>query len=129
MKSRYNATREITPAQYIAEVMCERRAKSLDTELPDRFWELPEWRKFFVYQVMIANSFVKKYGKSRTLVAIVRKVDKRLWSLKHPAVERAISNTTEVFVKKTELDIINEHSVGRQTRKRTILDILDDLEA
>jgi len=113
--------------------MCERRAKSLNKELPDKFWILPEWQKFFVYQVSLVNKLIKEHGRLVTLSAIVKKLHKRIWSLRHPAVILAIeASKKEVWVEgqgdHPTIEIVDASGVGRVYKSRTIVDILDELE-
>jgi len=133
MKSRYNASRNITIAQYVAEVMCERRAKHMRQYLPDKFWKLPEWKPFFLYQLMIANALMKKYGRLITLAAIIKKVDTYIWSLKHSSVIPAIEETQKerMWQKKNNvpyLHIVNKAGIGKHYDSFTIVDLLDELD-
>ena len=53
---------QCTAAQYIGELMCQRRAASLKRDLPSQFWEFKEWRNFLVYQITLANKLLKVYN-------------------------------------------------------------------
>lgn len=66
----------ITPAQFIAEKLCELNAKD---DLPIKFWELPEWNKAFRRYINDANKFLKKYTAGVILAAMK---DKRLYYMK-----------------------------------------------
>lgn len=121
----------------MAEVMCERRAKSLGKELPDRFWALPEWKKFFVYQASLISKLVRQHGRLVLLCAIIKKLDRRIWSVRHPAVLSAIEQTKkEIRHKKFQshdkipyLNVVDTSGIGRIYNSSTILDILDEFEA
>ena len=63
--SRYSPGGFVTEAQYIVELVCEKRARSLNRDLPMLFWKLDEWRKYFVSQTRGVHKLLSKYcGKS-----------------------------------------------------------------
>ena len=52
-----------TPAQYIAEIICQRCAKHEKVgTLPYKFWNLPKWKKIYIRQVSLANKLIKEYS-------------------------------------------------------------------
>lgn len=62
----------VTPAQYIAEIMCERAAKKDKKDLPVKFWNLPTWKRTFMTQVLAANSVLKLYSPKAIIAALRR---------------------------------------------------------
>lgn len=80
MKSNYT-DRNITPAQYLAEFICERQAQKQKVSLFNHFWNSEAWKKTFQHQVVIANRLLKSY----TLVEIINVLNsykgKRITSL------------------------------------------------
>jgi hypothetical protein len=71
----------ITPAQFLAEVMCERTAKSQGNELPPKFWNLSRWKKEFLKQLTLANKLVNKYDPSLISKALRSPQGKKIFSL------------------------------------------------
>jgi sulfur relay (sulfurtransferase) DsrC/TusE family protein len=70
-KSRYTTTdKDITPAQFLAEKICERIARKNKTVLTDQFWNQTKWKRTFLYQVQIANSLLKIYSWQAILSAL-----------------------------------------------------------
>lgn len=67
-------------AQYLAEGMCRRLARKEKRELPLRFWDGADWKKFFLMQLRIANGLLK-----------VHSVDAILFGLRHPKGKNAYS--------------------------------------
>lgn len=67
-ESHYSHGKQITPAQYIAEIMCEKKAKLQGKDLPQKFWTIKPWEAYFRMQVTMANRLLKKWSD----VAIVR---------------------------------------------------------
>ena len=106
--SRYSPGKSVTEAQYIAELMCEKRALSLHRDLPVQFWKLEEWKGYYMYQIRLAYKLLRKYDCSIILKAIgeiynvfslanpllIKKI-KILSSLK-PAVEKDLAGGREV---------------------------------
>lgn len=76
-QSRYSDS-HVTIAQYITEYLCEIVAKSCNQDLPREFWNIPEWGKFYKYQIMLANRLLNEYH-PRALVRTLK--DKRLAKL------------------------------------------------
>ena len=84
--SRYSPHKEVTPAQYIAELICEKRARFLDKELPLKFWELDEWKKFYKYQITLAYTLLQKYTDSIIVAALMDSRTYKTYSLRNPLV-------------------------------------------
>jgi len=68
--SRYSPGKFITEAQYILELVCEKKAKVDKKELPIHFWDLPEWQAFFKMQLRRVHTLLKKYDMKAILAAI-----------------------------------------------------------
>jgi hypothetical protein len=60
-RSKYGADRDIGAGQKIAEIIIERMALKTKSKLPNKFWELREWKAKFLYQLMLANGLLKHY--------------------------------------------------------------------
>lgn len=124
-KSRYSPDKHVTPAQYLAEIACERRASYLKTNLPIYFWKLDEWRKYYIYQIQIANELLKIYNISAILYALNVEKCKKVFSLKNQMLIEQIKKYKPQPVGKPqiEIDIILD-STGNRNRKVNILDKL-----
>ncbi len=77
--SRYAPSGYVTAAQYISELMCERKAKG---DLPIRFWKIPEWIKYYKSQITACNKLLSKYDEQHILAALKTKQGKRIYSLR-----------------------------------------------
>jgi hypothetical protein len=64
--------------QWITEKLCSLIAKKRGSELPDKFWNLPEWKPLFRRQVQIASSLLMMYDASAISKSLK---DKRMRSL------------------------------------------------
>jgi hypothetical protein len=82
--SRYSKDQFVTAAQYITELICEKKAQLAGGELPQHFWELPQWRTFFRQQIAIANKLVKVYPPKAIIRALQSYQANKIYSLNAP---------------------------------------------
>lgn len=134
--SRYSPQAKVHNAQYITELICEKKAKVDGKELPIKFWELDEWLKFYKYQIMLANKLLKKYHEYSIIGALH---DKRMWktySLRSPFLEAVIKEyeKKKVAAEKIEKQVdYHFHTTSKATfdsnnNKKSIVSKLKDLE-
>ena len=62
----------LTAQQFLAEGMCARLARNKKFDLPDRFWNLPTWKRTFLAQLRFANGLVKLYDPKAIVAALKR---------------------------------------------------------
>lgn len=60
--SKYSPGAFITEAQYILEIVCEKKAEFDKTHLPIKFWNLPEWRQFYMKNLRQVHKLLKIYN-------------------------------------------------------------------
>jgi hypothetical protein len=104
-KSRYGGG-YISIPQYIAEVVCQKIAFNKNQELPQKFWDLPEWKRTFLLQIRHANSLLKIYH-PRAIVQALR--DERaswIYSLGVKNLDAIILEYQNRLVKSQETGII-----------------------
>lgn len=77
--SRYSPTKFVTAAQYIIELVCEKKAKRDKKDLPLQFWELDAWRNYYVSQLRATHKLLQNYA-PRAIINVVRQ--KNLFSLR-----------------------------------------------
>lgn len=70
-ESKYSPKGYVTAAQYICELICVAKARKENKELPLKFWELKEWRNYFVFQSKYANKLLKEYDE-RAIIAVLK---------------------------------------------------------
>ena len=68
--SRYSPGGFVTAAQYIIELTCENQAHYRKTELPAKFWNLPEWNNTFKRYLRQVQVLLKKYDEKAIIRAI-----------------------------------------------------------
>lgn len=60
----------VTEAAYLTEILFEKMAQREKRQLPDKFWNLDEWKKPFVVQLVHANKLLKQYDVQVILSAL-----------------------------------------------------------
>lgn len=125
-KSRYS-NKYIALPQYLAELMCERRAKNLGVDLPEEFWRTsPLWKNYFFYQLKLATNLAKSYS-STTILDSLNEM-KYVYSLKlKPLLELIDKKSKEVRIE-VDVDIqpTDIQSSGIFNRKKGTLGKLDE---
>lgn len=93
----------ITPAQFLAEVMCERTAKQNNEELASKFWNKPRWKKEFFKQLNLANNLLKQYDSAIVSKALRSKEGKKIFSLGAPWLKKLIEVEQKNFKQISDL--------------------------
>ena len=132
--SRYSPNGWVHAAQYVTELICEKKAQTEKKELPLKFWELKEWLKFYRYQITLANKLIKEYGEH---VVISSLNDKRMWkcySLRSPFLKNVLEeykSKQEIaakIAKSVEYDFSKKEKFDSSNKKKSIISKLKDLE-
>ena len=125
IQSKYT-DKKISPAQYLAEIMCERRAQQLEVDLVDNFWQSENWKKYFQYQVISANKLLKKFPIEIILKALNDKSCKKVSSINSPYLETVCKKTRIEVVQPTIVEERKYDSKGEFSNKKNALDRLDE---
>lgn len=85
-QSLYSPNKTVTAAQYITELICERKARSeaRGKDLPTRFWLLDKWAKYYKQQIPSANKLLKIYSDIAIIKALNQPKAKYIYSLRAP---------------------------------------------
>ena len=78
--SRYSPERLVTPAQYIAEYMCEHIATLQKKDLPQKFWQDSEWSKIYVREIAFCHKLLKMEVHPRAIMKALK--DRRCFPVK-----------------------------------------------
>ena len=136
--SAYSPEAWVTGAQYICELICEKKAAVEGTTLPIRFWRLPEWEKFFKSQVRLVNQMTKKYS-VRAVIATLKESGK-WWSLRTPIMQGNIQrhhkriraedkfNAEKIRQQKTVNRSTIESKPRQRVTRKTNLSVLYDID-
>ena len=105
--SKYSPGTKISVAQYIAEQICENRAKNLKTELPTHFSQLPEWRSFYLVQLQKTYKLLETYHYKPVLETIT---NKNIFILGSQWIVDEIKKAHDKFMKEIET-IETDHEI------------------
>lgn len=82
--SKYSNGKRVSAAQYITEIICEKKARMDKKDLHYRFWLSPEWERFYKNQIASAYKLLKQFSD----IAIVRGLNNpkasKIYSLRAP---------------------------------------------
>lgn len=129
-KSRYGGE-YISAAQYLTELICEKRGEYEGNDLPAQFWRMDKWSRFFREQVGAANDLLSRYS-DKAIIAAVGKL-KRLYSLRNPLVEQYCKEEQAKLnvldkMERTVIPELNEGATHKPFVKAGKLGKLRDLE-
>ena len=113
--SRYSNNKEVSEAQYITELICEKKAKLNKEDLHYRFWISKKWSAFFRNQIATAHKLLNKYDSKSIIAALLDKKAERIFSLRAPHLVDIIEQ------KRKELQNINNTLSKNIERKDTIV--------
>lgn len=131
--SKYSNGKEISAAQYITEIICEKKAKREKRDLHYRFWVNKEWAVFYKNQIASANKLVKTYNELAVIKALANPKAEKIYSLRAPhliaIIEQEQKNLESV---NNDLSIVLNRKAeivySKPTVKNNIISKLKDLE-
>jgi hypothetical protein len=91
--SKYSNGKDVSAAQYIAEMICERLAKRNKKDLHYRFWLSEEWEKEYKGQIAAANKLLKTYSFTEIVHALNSSYGLKIYSLRAPHLVGIIEKT------------------------------------
>ena len=106
----------ISASQYIAEILCEKLAIKQSKRLFFKFWNDKEWKKFFLYQITLANRLLKKFSASDIIKAI-KSGDE--YSLKSYTLLSRISKMAKQSSKESRESIGDIKQYGSRSRRQS----------
>lgn len=131
--SKYSNGKEVTAAQYIVEMICERIAKRNKKDLHYRFWMSKEWEKEYKGQIASAHKLLQKYDFSDIVNALKSTDGIKIYSLRAPHLSDIIDKTVSIRqnqpamkTKNIERNLLNKGIT--KSNKNTILDKLKELD-
>ena len=131
--SRYSPAGWVSGSQYITELICEKKARRENKDLPRKFWEDKDWEKYFKYQITLASQLIKKFGEEAVIAALK---DNRCWStysLRSPFLVPVIEEKKKEISDnrpEAEYNIKDEEEVTHRSsnNKKSIISKLRDLD-
>lgn len=113
--SKYSNDKLVSAAQYITEIICERKAAKDKQDLHYRFWISKEWSKFFRNQIGSANKLLKQYSDKAIVAALLSSDGQKIYSLRAPHLPDMIVR------EQTRLDQQNQTMTKHLDRKNDIV--------
>lgn len=132
--SKYSNGKQVTAAQYITEIICERKAKNSKKDLHYRFWTNKLWEKFYKDQIASAHKLLKKYSDTAIIRALNSDQAQKIYSLRAPFLAPIIdqeeqklqSQNQELSLKLSRPSIVNFDR--NSTKQSNIISKLKDLD-
>lgn len=131
--SKYSNGKQVTPAQYITELICENKAKKDGKDLHYKFWTTSYWEKFYRNQIASANKLLEKYDPKPVIAAIRSAKGQKIYSLRAsfliPIIdEMAIKQESENKILSKELDRTDKRIFREHKPNTNIISKLKELE-
>jgi hypothetical protein len=128
--SKYSNNKEVTPAQFITEMICEKKAQYNHEDLHFRFWTTKKWSVFFRNQIATANQLVQEFDPIAIVKALKNPKAKFLYSLRAPSLKGIIKQEQEILdSKNTQLSkTLERKEVVEHKRPNVTKNILSKLK-
>lgn len=132
--SRYSNGKTVSDAQYITEIICEKKAKINKEDLHYRFWISKKWSSFFRNQIATAHKLLSKYKAKSIIDALLDNRMEKVFSLRAPHLiaiieEKEAQVVNEALTKhierKTDITFSNNQV---KSNKKNIISKLEDLD-
>lgn len=82
--SKYSNGKLVSAAQYITELICEKKAKKDKKDLHYRFWITKEWSTYYRNQIASAYVLLKQYDDVAIIRALNNPQSEKIYSLRAP---------------------------------------------
>lgn len=112
--SKYSNGKQVTPAQFITEMICERKALIDKVDLHYKFWTQKYWAMFYRNQIASANKLVKQYDPKAIIRALQTAQGKKIYSLRAPHLVSIIEQQVAKIEQETKTKVV---SIDRATNK------------
>jgi hypothetical protein len=131
--SNYSNGKTVSAAQFITEIICERKAQSTKQDLHYRFWLEKKWSAFYRNQIGSAHKLLKKYCSKAIIRALNTDQGRKIYSLRAPHLPAIIESQEQIIQQEnTDLTLNIERkeniSFGSKTQSKNIISKLKDLD-
>jgi len=82
--SKYSNGKFVSAAQYITELICEKKAKKDKKDLHYKFWVTKEWSTYYRNQIASAYVLLKQYDDVAIIRALNNPQSEKIYSLRAP---------------------------------------------
>jgi hypothetical protein len=131
--SRYSNNKEVSAAQYIVELICEKKAKLEKKDLHYRFWLTKEWEKYYKNQIATAHKLVKKYDPIAIVKALQDEKTSKTYSLRAPFLLAIIEHHQKILESQNKefsknIDRSTQKTYKKNQSSTSILSKLEDID-
>jgi hypothetical protein len=131
--SKYSNGKSVSPAQFITEIICERKAQTTKQDLHYRFWVEKNWSSFYRNQIGSAHKLLKKYSAKAIIRALNTDNGRKIYSLRAPHLPAIIEDQEQIIQQEnTDLTLNIERkeniSFGSKNQSKNIISKLKDLD-
>lgn len=132
--SKYSNDKLVSAAQYITELICEKKAKLQKEDLHAKFWLTKKWAAYYRNQIATANKLVKKYNSKAIIRALNSQQAQKIYSLRAPHLVSIIEQEEgKLQTENTEISTVLDRSdknTYRQikTNSKSIFSKLQDID-
>lgn len=131
--SKYSNGKSVSSAQYITEIICEKKAKFDGKDLHYRFWTNKEWARFYRDQIATSNKLLKNYSAKAILAALNDSKAYKIYSLRSPYIIPLIEKHEKILASKNcdlTLELKRDNKIYKKdtTNTKGIISKLKDLD-
>lgn len=131
--SKYSNDKLVSAAQYITELICEKKAKLDKEDVHAKFWLTKKWEAYYRNQIPTANKLVKKFNDKAIIRALNSPKAQKIYSLRAPHLIPIIEQENEKIQKEstditTKLDRSEKSTFRKNKVNKSILSKLEDLD-
>jgi hypothetical protein len=119
--SKYSNGKTVTAAQFITEIICEKKAKLDKKDLHYRFWLNKEWAGFYRNQIATANKLVKSHNPKAIIKALNSDEAAKIFSLRAPHLKDIIVKYEELLASQSnDISIEIDRGPKQSYRKESV---------
>lgn len=131
--SKYSNGKLVSAAQYITEIICEKKAKKDKKDLHYRFWVSKEWALYYRNQIASAHTLLSKYSETAIIKGLNNPKSEKIYSLRAPHLPAIIEQEQKLLESQNQELSINlerpkEVIFNKSKSKTTIVSKLKGLE-
>lgn len=133
--SKYSNGKLVSAAQYITEIICEKKAKLTGQDLHYRFWANKTWSAYYRNQIGSANKLLNKYSETAIVRALNTDAAAKIYSLRAPHLiaiieqqQRILESQNQTLSLELDRKENKTYKTSDNTTKKNIVSKLKELE-
>lgn len=131
--SKYSNGKPVSAAQYITEIICEKKAKKDKKDLHYKFWTNKEWSLYYRNQIASAHKLLAKYSEEAIIKGLNNPQSEKIYSLRAPHLPAIIEYEQSILDKQNKdlsITLYRPDTVEYKKTKKTnnLISKLKDLE-